>query len=156
MGITNCLTAKEWKEKLLEVVGEYIGTYTYNSGGAEFYDPAITIGNPPNNLTVCGIELIIPSTPRIADLYHAGKVSFEKQCWEIRFIQRKEDSKGYVLPLVIDRLSVYFHESTGMFMAQDNILGDYDQYLWMVYTYQSRDLLNANAIANFPTWSADV
>lgn len=155
MGLINCLTAVEWKTSLLQIVGEYVGTYTYNSGGTEFYDPAISIGNPPNDLVVCGVEIVIPSYPRIADQYHAGKVSFQKQCWEIKFIQREPDSKGYVLPLIQDRLAIYFHESAGIFMQQDNILGDYDCYLWMVYMYESRPLLTANNINSLPGWVAD-
>lgn len=156
MGLVTCLTAVEWKNALLQVVGEYVGTYTFNSGGTEFYDPAITIGNPPNDQVVCGIEIVIPSYPRIADQYHTCAHVFSKQCWEIKFIQREPDSKGYVLPLVQDRLSRYFDDCSGIFMQQDNILADYDCYLWMVYMYESKPLLTGNDINGFPAWSADV
>ena len=153
--MNHCLTAIDWKQALLQVVGEYIGTYKYQTGGNEFLDPAVAIGNPPNDIIVKGLEIHIGSSPRVVDQYQAGKETFTKVCWEIKLLQREEDSKGYVLPLAVERLRAYFHEAHGVYLKADNVLADYDQFLYSVYTYQMTSTLTKSQLDNLPGWSAD-
>ena len=77
---------------LQEVIGDFIGTYTYSDG---LVVPAIAIDNVPNDVVVDGFEIIIPGFPRMPKQTNIGSRRFHIcQQWDINFINHDSNKRG--------------------------------------------------------------
>lgn len=119
--------------------GNILGVYRYESGLVE---PAIAIGNPPNDVDVEGLECQLPLFPDTRNEWTTVAVH-SQEMWDIILVQRngREDEDGNslppTLPAAVDRLRRFFVVSEGVYTPQDDILGSYPQYR---LTFQISDL----------------
>ena len=147
MSLTECLTPKIFKDALSQVLVNYLGTYTYGEAPNTYTRPSIAIGNPPNDIYVCGLEVIIPLFPR-AYGYHVKDQDYREEWWDIILIQREFDAKGMVLPLAVERLERFFQCYQGQYIPQNSPLGTYESYRISAKMYSLRPLLTEQEINN--------
>lgn len=124
--------------------GNVLGVYRYESGLVE---PALAVGNPPNDIEIEGLECQLPLFPDTRTEWTTVAVHSE-ETWDIILIQRNgTDDPSPMLPAAVDRLRRFFVVSEGVYTPQDDILGSYPQYR---LTFQISDL---HPIINKPRFS---
>lgn len=118
-----CLTPRILQEILKAVLEDEIGTYTYCD--SNFTTEAISIGNPPNDVSVDGLEVIIPIYP---DVYSEqnGRFTGAEQYWDICLIERLGGS-GKIFQAVPKLLDL-FYCAKGYYSRQQDAVGEYEMY----------------------------
>lgn len=113
------------KNYILAAIPDQIGTYTYNNG---YSTAAFAVGNPPNDITVTGIEIIIPNFPHITSSSQHGD-SWLHRCekWDIYIINHSQDKAKWFT--AIDRLMRYFPRCFGRDIPQSNPTKDLPMYV---------------------------
>ncbi len=107
------------RQILIDQVGTSVGTYPWENGSVT---PAIAVGNPPNNIKVGGIEIILPLLPRIIS---SVRTSFDVRTLEeytIHIYQHDESSAGYEqFYLLVTNLFGAFFNMTGYDIPKSSI-----------------------------------
>ncbi|MGV2830601.1 hypothetical protein [Myxosarcina sp. GI1(2024)] len=119
------MTPKELKDLIIEAIPDQLGTYTYPNGHT---DRAIAIGNPPNNLKVSGVEVIIPNFPTTENNYLYGDTYFHRcEKWKVAIVNHGNDKGNWFT--AIDRLHRFFHRSYGNDVPQSDPLKTLPMYV---------------------------
>lgn len=118
-----CLTPRILQEIVKETLIDEIGTYVYCNG--DFTTPAVSIGNPPNDVSVEGLEVILPMFPDIR-LQQTGRHEHQEQYWDICLIERA-GGEGKIFQAVPKLLSL-FYCARGYYHRQEDTVGTYEKY----------------------------
>lgn len=115
----------ELRNCILGIIPDQIGTYTYNNGHSSV---AFTVGNPPNDITVSGIEIIIPNFPHVESATAHGD-SYIHRCekWDVYIINHDNDKAKWFT--AIDRLMRSFPRCFGRDIPQSNPTKNLPMYL---------------------------
>lgn len=106
--------------------GSLLGTYTYEDSG--LVEPSISIGNPPDDIKVVGLEVILPLFPDTVNEWTTENVH-TVETWHIDLYQRTPiEGQSMTLPAAVHRLRCYFKSSSGSNIPQAQILGNYPGY----------------------------
>ena len=118
-----CLTPRILQEIIIAVLECEIGTYRYNDG--TFTTSAVSIGNPPNDVTVEGLEVILPIFPD-TKVQQTGVLTHQCQVWDIVLIERVGGS-GKIFQ-AIPKLLDLFYCAQGYYHRQEDTVGSYEYY----------------------------
>lgn len=141
------VTAIHIQEVLMKLLGDpddklggsLIGNYLYESGLVE---PAIAIGNPPNNIDIQGLECLLPLFPDTSTYWTTTSVHSE-ETWDILLVQRPPpEGQFFTLPAAVDRLRRFFVSSEGVYTPQDDVFGSYPQYRLTFKRSDLRPIIN--------------
>lgn len=135
-----CLTPRILQEALKQILTSEVGTYTFrDAGGAGtgFVMPAISIGKPPDEAIVDGLEIILPLYPYTPDNISAGAYNFKCQYWDIKLIARNYAAKASLVAAV-ENLSRRFYCCNIVPMAQRDAIGDYEM---VVITFKHNSIV---------------
>lgn len=118
-----CLTPRILQEIIKEVLVDELGTYTYCNG--DFTVPAVSIGNPPNDVSVEGLEVILPIFPDI-QIMQTGILTCQEEMWDIVLIERAGGA-GKIFQ-AIPKLVEIFYCGRGYYNRQMDAVGEYEMY----------------------------
>lgn len=125
--MTESLTALRVKQYVEEFLADQLGTYT-TSDGYSYH--AVSVGNPPDNVTAEGIEVIVPLFPDVEGKWNDTYVH-RKDTWDLLVVQRS----GYNLPEAVSRLMASrFIHPRGVYVPQNDTVGSYPMYR-LTFTY---------------------
>ena len=98
---------------------DYIGTYELE-GKSTVTFPAVTIGEPPNGLTVKGNEVIIGKFPRISKNQRTGNYTYRCEYHTVEvFLHDYEDDEGWEnFYTLVDELLATFPRASGRDIPQ--------------------------------------
>lgn len=112
------------KKHVLEAIPNQIGTYTYVNG---YQGVAIAIGNPPNDITVSGVEVIIPNFPTISKSHQYGYTHHRCERWKLVVINHGQSKDNWFT--AIDRILRYFPNCSGVDIPQSDPLKSLPMYV---------------------------
>jgi hypothetical protein len=112
---------------------DLLGTYTYPNG---YTRPAISVGNPQNNLKVSGLEIVLPMLPENEKSIWLSNTIYYEDCWDIRLLQRDGCDNETFLE-ACNRLRRYFPRSHSNYIPQDTNIGNYPMF---VISYRHEDI----------------
>lgn len=99
-----------------QACGAYIGTYTRCDNGA--VADAISVGNPPNNIEVTGVEIIIPIYPHTPKSCEGSGYQHSEELWDIYLVDHGNKDNFF---LAIRGLMDYFPRKISRNIPQDSI-----------------------------------
>lgn len=82
------MTPFNLRELILEANEIHIGEYTYEGG---VILPAISVGNPPNNIQVDGIEVVISKVPSMPMAYRGSQTITQKLIYNVSVFLHNDD-----------------------------------------------------------------
>ena len=126
------LNAPTLKNKIETGLSDVIGTYTYSNG---YSRSAIAVGNPPNELKVEGLEVILPLMPEGTGVWLSDSI-LSKDNWTIYLIQR-EGCTAQDFVTACTRMKRFFYNANFNFIPQSETIGTYNQF---VISYSHTDL----------------
>lgn len=118
-----CLTPRLLQEMVKAVLEDELGTYTYCNG--DFTTPAVSIGNPPNDISVEGLEVIVPMFHDFRS-QQVGGLTHQEQWWDICLIERV-GGQGKIFQAV-PKLMDLFYCARGYYHRQMDAVGEYEKY----------------------------
>ncbi len=118
-----CLTPRILQEIIKATLEEELGTYTYCNGG--FQIEAVSIGNPPNDVSVEGLEVILPIFPDL-QMTQTGVMTSTQEVWDIVLIERL-GGEGKIFAAV-PKLLALFYCARGYYNRQMDAVGEYEYY----------------------------
>jgi hypothetical protein len=119
--------------KIQEVLEDLLGVAKYPNN---FNRPAIFVGNPPNNINVEGLVVILPLFPNVDKSQHLSNSIYRKDNWKIILEQRK-GCTATTFAEACHRMTTYFHNANLVYLEQNSIVGSYTQ---AIITYRHSDL----------------
>lgn len=123
----NCdkLDALYLKSILEILLDANLGTYSYPNG---FTRRAIAIGNPPSDIRVQGLEVILPMFPDTKNMGYSNTIV---RCaeWEITLVMRDGCTPQDFIEAT-EQLSRTFVKSYGSFVPESSIVSSYAQYIF--------------------------
>ncbi|MGK7892349.1 MAG: hypothetical protein AB4372_01530 [Xenococcus sp. (in: cyanobacteria)] len=131
------LTPASLREHIKRAIGDYIGTYTYLSNNAVV--DAIAVGNPPNDIKVTGIEVILPNYPNVPSSYQGGTAIHSVEHWEVVLINHNDTKANFFL--AIRGMFDYFPRKRGYDVPQSSITESLPQYNFTIIYGRGYDLV---------------
>jgi hypothetical protein len=126
------------RQVLIDQLGTRIGTYTWETGTVT---PAIAVGNPPNNITVNGLEFILPLLPRVISSVRAGFTMRTEEEYSILIYQHSLGADSYeALFLAVEELLAVFFNATGYDIPQSTIPNSRFGYCLKVKIFNCREI----------------
>lgn len=131
---TVCLTSRILQEALKDILVTEIGTYAFNDvGSAGFIIPAISVGKPPAEAIVDGLEIVLPLFPHTPDVHRAGKKTIVTQYWDIKLVARSYAAKTNLVN-AINKLMLRVYCADIQYLSQKDAIGDYEMVLMTIKT----------------------
>lgn len=124
------LTSLILKGHLELLLDNCIGTYKYSNG---YTSKAICIGNPPNQATVTGVELVIPLFPDVPESQWLAGDVYRRELWDLVLVLHD----GNKLTECVDRLTRFFITGRGVFLPASSAYSTKAQY---TFTFTHHDL----------------
>lgn len=126
------LTIKDVKPKVESAIGDLLGTYTYPNG---YTRKAISVGNPPRQVEVSGLEAILPMLPKTETVKWLTDSLYFCEYWSIYLIQR-EDCDNETFFDACTRLKHFYQCSNAKWIQAENDIS-YPQF---VLTFKWEDI----------------
>jgi hypothetical protein len=133
------MTPIKLRDSLLLLLPQ-IGTYLY-AGGAT--TAAIAIDQPGNDMTVTGIEVVIPSYPRIICTVRTTNLYHQDQEWDVVFYNHDLTDAGYeAFYLAVDVMYHSWSHITGNPIHQSGLPDSLPGYKFCIQTFACGDTKN--------------
>lgn len=135
----------EFKNRIELILTDYLGVYTYPSG---YTSPAVSVGEPPSDLKVQGLESVIYLPQVIEPTQQLGGNAgmFSKILWTIMLVARPESdteppSTGnlYEAHQILQR---HFQQFTSVHTPRNSILKTFEQYRCNIAQFSCLDFLD--------------
>lgn len=124
---TPITTPLSLKNRIITVLGDLLGTYTYPN---KYTEPAISIGGrPAEGLKVSGIEARLPRSPFILRSYWVANYLHQDRYYDVILIQHS----GNKLYDCVDKLTRHFPYTNGVEIPDYDAVKNLPQYRVSIY-----------------------
>lgn len=134
------LTSTKLSEKIKTALSDVIGTYTYPN---DYTRSAIAVGNPPNEVKVSGLEVIIPMMPKGTADWLSDSL-YIRDTYEIYLVKREGCTPSDFVE-ACSRMRRFFYNADFQYIPQNETIGSFEQY---VIKYKHEDLEDSYVFSN--------